>query len=142
METCLFSLKARATGPNLTLRTYLDGQLIHEQVLTEVEHEFMQTFEDTESSHVFEIELANKTTEHTTVDEENRIVSDAVVEISEFALDGIELGHTFFANSKYTHDFNGTATQQTDPFYGTMGCNGRVRFEFTSPVYLWLLEHM
>jgi len=142
MDTCDFSFRVRATGPNLTLRTYLDGQLTHDLVLTEVEQELLHSFKDTESSHVLEVELANKTPEHTTVDEENRILTDAVIEISNFALDGIELGHTFFAHSKYTHDFNGTAPQVTDPFYGTMGCNGRVRFEFTSPVYLWLLEHM
>jgi hypothetical protein len=29
-----------------------------------------------------------------------------------------------------------------DKFYGSMGCNGTITFEFNTPFYLWLLENM
>jgi hypothetical protein len=42
----------------------------------------------------------------------------------------------------YTHDFNGTQQEIQDEFYSEMGCNGTVSLKFSTPIYLWLLEHM
>jgi hypothetical protein len=38
--------------------------------------------------------------------------------------------------------FNGTSEVTEDKFYSELGCNGTVSLKFTTPMYLWLLEHM
>ena len=86
--------------------------------------------------------MKNKTMDHTTVDENNKIVNDACLNISNFTIDSAELGHTFLEQCKYHHDFNGTQDPVVDKFYGDMGCNGTLIFSFQSPVYLWLVMNM
>jgi len=86
--------------------------------------------------------MKNKTMDHTTVDENNKIVNDACLNISNFTIDNAELGHTFLEQCKYHHDFNGTQDPVVDKFYGNMGCNGTLIFSFQSPIYLWLVMNM
>jgi hypothetical protein len=86
--------------------------------------------------------MKNKTMEHTTVDENNKIVNDACLNISNFTIDSAELGHTFLEQCKYHHDFNGSQDPVVDKFYGDMGCNGTLIFLFQSPIYLWLVMNM
>ena len=99
-------------------------------------------FVDSDGKHELRFIMKNKTNLHTQIDSAGNIVSDACITISDVAFDEIELGHVLVAVANYTHDFNGTQPEITEPFYGTIGCNGTVKFEFTSPVYLWLLENM
>jgi hypothetical protein len=42
----------------------------------------------------------------------------------------------------YTHNFNGAGAETQEKFYGEIGCNGIVSLKFSTPIYLWLLEHM
>jgi hypothetical protein len=86
--------------------------------------------------------MKNKTMEHTTVDENNKIVNDACLNISNFTINSAELGHTFLEQCKYHHDFNGSQDPVVDKFYGDMGCNGTLIFSFQSPIYLWLVMNM
>ena len=86
--------------------------------------------------------MKNKTMDHTTVDENNKIVNDACLNISNFTIDSAELGHTFLEQCKYHHDFNGSQDPVVDKFYGDMGCNGTLIFSFQSPIYLWLVMNM
>lgn len=117
------------------------------QVILDLEHvtetvEFKHNINDTESDHCLEFVLKNKTTEHTTIDDQGNIISDACLTISNLAFDEIKLGHMLTELATYTHDFNGTKTPTQDTFHGVLGCNGTVRFNFSTPMYLWLLEHM
>lgn len=98
--------------------------------------------DDTEGEHEFKFVMKNKTQEHTVVDDDGNIVSDAVLTISNFAMDDIKLGHTFTELAVYHHDFNGSQAPVEDKFYGDMGCNGHVILAFTTPIYLWLLENI
>ena len=86
--------------------------------------------------------MKNKTMEHTTVDENNKIVNDACLNISNFTIDSAELGHTFLEQCKYHHDFNGSQEPVVDKFWEIMGCNGTLIFSFQSPIYLWLVMNM
>lgn len=86
--------------------------------------------------------MKNKTIDHTTVDEDGQIVKDARLNICNFYIDNLELGHTFLEQCKYYHDFNGTKDPVVDEFYGDMGCNGTLTFSFQSPVYMWLIMNM
>ena len=86
--------------------------------------------------------MSGKTTEHTKVDENGNITSDAMLSIGNVSIDDIDINLLLNDKSEYAHDFNGTQSEIKDKFYGNMGCNGTITFEFTTPFYLWLLENM
>ena len=94
------------------------------------------------AEHELRLVLKNKTTAHTQVDEHGNIVADARLAISDVAFDEIQLRNIFSEQAVYTHDFNGTGETTQAKCYGELGCNGTVSLKFTTPMYLWLLEHM
>lgn len=98
--------------------------------------------DDDEGEHELKFVLKNKTQDHTQVDEQGNILSDAVLSIGNMSFDDVKLGHMFVEQTVYHHDGNGSQDLFEDEFYGTMGCNGYVSLKFTAPVYIWLLEHM
>ena len=97
---------------------------------------------DDEAEHELRFVMKNKKVEHTLVDENNNIVKDAGLSITDMAFDEIKLGHMLTDLAVYTHDFNGSQPEIQDTFYSEMGCNGTVSLKFTTPIYLWLLESM
>lgn len=100
-------------------------------------------FDDDDANHSLGIILKNKQMHHTSIDPDTGdILEDSLLEISNFTVDNIEIDQLFNDQSVYTHDCNGTADRQEYKFYGTMGCNGLVRFNFETPFYLWMLEHL
>jgi hypothetical protein len=86
--------------------------------------------------------LSGKTLEHTKIDAESNIIADALVTIKNFQIDGIAADQILSDVAVYTHDFNGTSGPCKDKFYGSIGCNGTVSFKFTTPIYIWILEHI
>jgi len=97
---------------------------------------------DDEAEHEFKFVMKNKTPEHTVVDDNGNITVDAVLSVANVAFDDIELGHVFVDRAVYHHNFNGSRDAIEDKFFGSMGCNGHVSLQFTTPIYLWLLENM
>ena len=97
---------------------------------------------DDEGEYELKFVLKNKTQDHTQVDEQGNILSDAMLSISNIAFDEVKLGHMFFEQTVYHHDTNGLQALDGHPFFGNMGCNGYVSLKFATPIYLWLLEHM
>jgi hypothetical protein len=98
--------------------------------------------DDVDAEHELKFVLKNKTQDHTQVDEQGNILSDAVLSIGNMSFDDIKLGHMFVEQTVYYHNFNGSKELAENKFYGDMGCNGYVSLKFTTPIYLWLLEHM
>jgi hypothetical protein len=145
MSTAQISLQARSSSESsgLILDFWFDGERVSSMILTPEPQEFRHEFPDLDSQeHCFEIELRGKTPDHTKINDQGDIVQDVVAEISDVALDDIQLGHMFLEKTQYHHDHNGTTDPVQAQFFGSMGCNGRVKLRFTSPVYLWLLENM
>jgi hypothetical protein len=97
---------------------------------------------DNDGEHELRFVLKNKTSDHTQIDEAGNIVADANLIVTDLAFDEIKLGHIITEQSTYTHDFNGTGQLTQDKFYGEMGCNGIMSLKFSTPMYIWLLEHM
>jgi hypothetical protein len=95
-----------------------------------------------DAEHELRLVLKNKTTEHTQVDEHGNILADARLLITDVAFDEILLGHMLVEQAVYTHNFNGNGNTTQAKFYGELGCNGTVILKFTTPMYLWFLEHM
>jgi hypothetical protein len=95
-----------------------------------------------ETNHTLQLILKNKLPEHTTVSESGEIVNDVVLKITNILFDQMPVDQIVFEQAQYTHNFNGTANMSQDKFFGIMGCNGTVSLNFSTPIYLWLLENM
>jgi hypothetical protein len=125
------------------VEVWVDSQCILDQDQCTEPHAVDHDFDDTvEQQHVVKIVLKNKTTKHTQINNQGTIVSDSTLEIKNFNIDDIDIDQVVREQAVYRHDFNGTGTETTDSFYNTVGCNGTVALEFSTPVYLWLLEKM
>lgn len=143
MEPSIFTFRARSTHSNLKLTVWLNEKIVLEPLLSTESTEYSITFEDVEDGkYQVNFELSGKTPDMTKIDSVGNILSDEVVEINEITVEDIDVTQLFFEKSVYRHNFNGTRDAIDDQFYGTMGCNGVVSFEFTTPFYLWLLENM
>ena len=118
-------------------RKFLDVDHVKETQTVTVELE-----DQDDAEHELRLVLKNKTAEHTQVDEQGNIITDARLIITDVTFDEIKLGYMLVEKAVYTHDFNGNGAMTQDKFYGELGCNGTVSLKFATPVYLWLLEHM
>lgn len=103
---------------------------------------FEYDINDDDGEHKLQIVLTGKTTDHTRVDADGNIIKDATLTISNIVIDDININQLFLDKCVYTHDFNGTQPEIQDSFHGVVGCNGTISFEFSTPIYLWLLENM
>ena len=97
---------------------------------------------DSDNNYRLEIELHGKTADHAHLDPEGRFEYDSCLRIDAIEFDDIDVMPVFHTHSKYQHNFNGTGHSVTERCFGSMGCNGTVSLEFTTPIYLWLLENM
>jgi len=128
----------------LGIQVWVDDLCIHQHShVTEPYHVRHEINDDEEKSHRLKIVMTGKTIEHTTLDKDGiTVVKDVILNIRNISLDGINIDKMVHKLSTYQHNFNGTQPQCSDTFFGSMGCNGLVEFEFTTPGYQWLLEHM
>jgi hypothetical protein len=143
MEMCKLSLEVSTPGGNIGIQIRLDTQVIfdshHALNKQVIEYKFADSVD---TSHVLEIEMMGKLPADTEIDQQGNILSDKSITIENLALDEILLGHLLTEVATYTHNFNGSQDTIQDQFFGSMGCNGILKLEFTSPVYLWMLENM
>jgi hypothetical protein len=143
VQTAKLGFKISANEAVLDLQVILDGQVQWQGRPGTDAEEIAVEFDDADDeSHVLEFVLSGKTSEHTQITEQGEIVSDVIIRIQDIAFDDIVIDQMFSELAEYHHDFNGSQPALVDRFYGVMGCNGTVRLEFTTPVYLWLLENM
>jgi hypothetical protein len=142
-DTSTLAFTANSTGNDLRLTARLNGHVFFDQILSCHEIKVQHTFPTVDDEkYTVEIEMSGKLPEHTVIDNQGNIVEDRMIEISEFSLDEIALVHLFTDNCEYAHDFNGSQAAVVDKFFGDMGCNGIVKFEFSAPLYIWMLENM
>jgi len=126
----------------LGLEIWVDDQKIFDQDWVTESQTISYELPDLDAEHELRFVMKNKTVDHTKVDDSGAIVKDACLTISDLTFDEIALGHMVTEKAEYTHDFNGSANQTQDKFFGEMGCNGVVSLKFTTPMHLWLLENM
>ena len=97
---------------------------------------------DNSGEHELRIVLQGKLPEHTKIDEQGNIISDATLFFSNVIIDGFPEDIFFQKMSVYTHNFNGTQPEIADSFHGIAGCNGVISFRFSTPFFPWMLENM
>lgn len=126
----------------LGLEVWIDDLLIinsdHVSELIELNHDI----DDADGDHELRFVLKHKTSEHTAIDQNGHIVKDTVLTVTDLKFEEIALGQLFYDLATYEHDFNGTGKKIQEKFYGNLGCNGTVTLNFSTPIYLWLLENM
>jgi hypothetical protein len=146
MENPILSFKTKTNDlvyGDLVLVVRLDNNVIFNQAVgRDVETVLHQFNDENETRHVLEFELMGKMPWHTQIDNNGNIIQDCLVHVYDIKFDDISIDELMFKLAKYHHDFNGTKEAVVDSFFGELGCNGIVRFEFDSPVYIWLLENM
>jgi hypothetical protein len=103
---------------------------------------FSHDISDDDGEHELRVVMSGKISDHTRVDEAGNIVKDATLQISNVVIDDLDVNQLFLEKCVYTHNFNGTQPEIADTFHGVAGCNGTISFEFSTPIYLWLLENM
>jgi hypothetical protein len=124
----------------LAMQIWIDSEKIFDQPVVEttpVEFDIV----DDNTEHSIRFVMGNKTTNHTQIDSNSNITADSKLTVSDLEFDEIQLGPIFNDQAVYTHNFNGTAAETQEKFFGEMGCNGTVELKFTTPVYIWLLEN-
>ena len=131
-----------ATNPPLGVEIWLDNKIVHDVNASLDTETYLVKLNDDESKHELKFVLKNKTAAHTQVSNDGNIINDATVTIDNLKFEGIEIGHDVTKLATYTHDFNGHGQESTHEFFNTIGCNGTVSLKFSTPLYLWLLEHM
>jgi hypothetical protein len=136
------SLDTSDTVAKLGFEAWIDDKKFHDTDHVTGRQQIFMEISDDDAEHELRLIMKNKTIEHTQVDETGNIITDSKLTVTDIAFDEIPLGHMFTEQSVYTHDFNGTGKVTEDKFYGEMGCNGTVSLKFSTPMYLWLLEHM
>lgn len=95
-----------------------------------------------QAEHVLRWVLKNKQAEHTTINSTGDIIQDANLIVKNISFDDIKLTHELLELIVYQHDYNGTGPAVKEKFYGELGCNGQAQLTFSTPIHMWLLEHM
>jgi hypothetical protein len=138
-----FSLGTTNTAVPLGFEAWVNNQKFFDTDHVQADQSIQTEIADDDDEHELRLVMKNKISDHTQVDSAGNIISDARLVVTDLSFDDIDLGHSFTEHAVYVHDQNAQLpTPVQDKFYTEMGCNGTVSLKFTSPVYLWLLEHM
>ena len=138
-----FDISTTDAAAKLGVEVWLDDVCVYQtDHVTETYHFRHDVDDDVEITRKLKIVMTGKTSDHTQIDHDGNIVKDAMLGIHNITMDEINIDLIFYKIATYDHDFNGTDVKLTHKFFGHMGCNGVVTFEFATPGYIWLLENM
>lgn len=120
-------------------RVRIDNEVIHEGLIVEPTEVIWSGNLD-EGNHAISIELYNKNDGDTVTDDDENIINDVILNIDNIELDQVSLDTLLWTKSVYTPN----DTSITEPVTGcvNLGWNGTWKLEFSTPVYLWLLENL
>ena len=90
-----------------------------------------------EGDHMIEVILTNKDGRRDTIVEDGKIVKDMLLVVDSILLDEIDLGYLITSKSSYDTDDGLNHENMTH-----LGWNGSWKMNFSSPIYMWLLEHL
>ena len=144
METVKISFDIETSDAEcpLGVEVWLDDAVLLSNNHVQEKITFSHDISDDDGEHKLRVVILGKTSDHTQVDEAGNIVKDATLQISNVVIDELDINQLFLEKCVYTHNFNDTQPEIEDTFHGVAGCNGTITFEFSTPIYLWLLENM
>jgi hypothetical protein len=120
-------------------RILLDGKEIFRQHITESTTVLYQDKLTAGTDHQLAIELRHKLPEHTVIDEQGKIIEDSVLLIDSLSIEDVDITEQLSTNQKlfYYEHSGGRHT-----LYNTLGVNGKAIINFSSPIYVWMLENI
>jgi hypothetical protein len=144
MTTAGISFEISPSDPSVALgvEVWIDQQQIFNTEHLAGTVKILHDIDEDDAEHQLRVVLKNKLPEHTTVDADGDITQDAVINIGSFEFEEIDVNQVVQEQAVYHHNFNGSAADVQDKFFGSMGCNGTLSLKFSTPIYIWLLEHM
>lgn len=144
MDTIHFNCNIQNTSNvnDIGIEVWLDNQKIFDQLISTGSHHIAFEFNENEAEHCLNFVMKNKTPNHTILNASGEIESDVTINISNIMFDAINIDQIFSEKATYTHNHNETSEEIKTRFFGSMGCNGTVTFNFSTPFYMWLLENM
>lgn len=146
MKTNTMSIGCLITPSNPTsalgITITIDNQVVYTNLHVKNPINFTTSISDDDATHVLKFILSGKTAAMTKIDDQGNIIEDATLDITNLTLDNIEIDDLVSAHCVYEHDLNGNGPVTKEKFFSTMGCNGTASLEFSTPIYLWLLENM
>ena len=127
---------------DLAVEIWIDDKKFFDNCISKGKHHVVFPISDEESCRQLKFVFKNKTEKHTTISQSGHIVSDCTIEVTDIMFDNINIDQIFSEHAIYKHNFNCTSDPIETKFYGVLGCNGEVVFNFSTPFYLWFLENM
>jgi hypothetical protein len=144
METTTinFDIDTTDAEARLSIEVWIDDVCLYQNSHVKELYQFSHAMSDENGNHELKIIMQGKTIDHTSVDSQGNILKDALISVTNMQVDGIDIGPLFHKLAQYQHDFNGTQPPTQENFFAHMGCNGTLSLQFSTPMYLWLLENM
>ena len=99
---------------------------------------------DDPKEHELKITMFGKKSWHTAINQNGELVRDVICNLSYIRFNQIDVTDTFCAGKQecYLHKFNNKKKEDAiDTFWGLIGCNGIITLNFSTPIFIWLLEH-
>jgi hypothetical protein len=136
------SILATADASDVQTVIFADNtQLLNSSAKNKSQRVFFEVDNNVQNTHSITISMSGKNSKHTTIDNLGNILTDVMIKLDRIVIDEIDCTDIFCSGLKcYRHDANGAQTEFIDEFYGLLGCNGTVTFEFTTPIHLWFLK--
>jgi hypothetical protein len=137
------SISATADASDIQTVIFADStEVLNSSAKNKSQRVFFEIDEDIQNTHIITICMSGKQPKHTTVDELGNILTDVMIRVEHIIIDEIDCTDIFCSGLLcYRHNSNGGQPEFVDEFYGLLGCNGIVTFEFTTPIHLWFLSH-
>lgn len=121
-------------------KVYVDNTLIFDgEVSSSTELKWAGDLE--EGKHKLIVELYDKD-KYQTVLENDKIVKDQILNIDKVSFDEIDIGYMKHTLSQYYPNQKSSNVPLLVKNCVNLGWNGRWELEFTTPIYIWLLENI
>ena len=121
----------------LDLIIKIDDRILHMDVSGAKNTTIHKKISVEQGDHVLTLSVTNKNDRSTTVDEQKKILKDSYVKIKKLLIDDFDFGRIMFSESKHIDNHNNITISP-----GGVYTNGTWSLNFTTPVYIWLLEKL
>jgi hypothetical protein len=134
---------ASADCEDISIAIYINNSLLFDATAKQATQSVTCELSEEPGDHVLTLVMSGKNHTHTTIDDTGKIISDVYVNIDKLEFEELDMKEIYCLGKPcYTHSFNSTQPEFLDEFYGIVGCNGTVKIEFSTPIHLWLLDHI
>lgn len=143
MMELILGLSATQACQDVIVEVLVDGNNVFESWAKQEQSQIKIQLPDSTRDHCVEIVMSGKKHIHTQFDSNGEVVSDVAFIVDTMKIQDIDVKHIFCqGRACYHHNFNDdTRSVEVDEFYGYIGCNGTVKIEFFTPIYLWLADY-